>query len=255
VRCAAAGTVILFFSLFLSLPLSRRWYGPGRVGREFRPRHALLTMHVWFLHKRLISDVDDRESALLVQEELFNILWDDAACRIRRAGTSELMVNKHLMQVQQYTFLHLTHYDHAYTPHFLERPSERMKELRNLLALHVVRPPPGAAGSGSDPTANPAVVPPNPDQLERLAWYVEANYQNILMDWPDECYREGRVAWVDLPDFSGMRDAVTGDVLPDAPLHEDDVLPEPWLRNVTRRGTEYYWNPVTRASSWDRPRE
>jgi hypothetical protein len=231
-------------------------------------------MHLWFLHKRLISDFEDRDNALLVQEELFHILWDDTTCRIRRTGASEMRVNKLLGQVQQYTFLHLTHYDHAYTPHFLERPRERMKELRNLVMLHVVRPnsmsqqqegapAPTAeaeAEAESAPDPDPASAPPPPpaplvlpDQVDRLAWYVEANYQNVLLDWPDPYYREARVKWVDLPDFGGMRDPVTGDELPVLPLRPDDVLPFPWRESVTRRGAPYYWNHRTGESSWERP--
>lgn len=214
-----------------------RWFGPGRVNRDFRGRHALLTMHIWFLHKRLISDGVDKDTALLIQEELFNILWDDTTCRIRQQGVQELTVNKLLMQVQQYTFLHLTHYDHAYTE-FLDKPAERMMELRRIVWQHILV---------RDPEAEHRV-----DHLDRIAWYIEANYQNIVMDWPDEYYRQARVAWVDLPDFTRMRDA-DGTILSENPVHPEDVLPAPWLRNITMRGTEYYWNPITRASTYEKP--
>ena len=70
------------------------WFGPGRVPRDFRNRHALLTMHIWFLHKRLISDNIDKENALMLQEELFNMFWDDTTYRIRKEGVRELLVNK-----------------------------------------------------------------------------------------------------------------------------------------------------------------
>lgn len=194
-------------------------------------------MHIWFLHKRLISDTIDKHLALLIQEELFNILWDDTTSRIRRAGVNEWLVNKSLLKVQQYTFMHLTHYDHCYTE-FLRKPAERLNELRKLIWWHIfVR----------DEDAESRY-----DHLDRIAWYVEANYQNIVMDWPDEYYREGRVAWVDLPDFSDIKDA-KGNFLPENPIHPDDVLPTPWLRNITRSGLDYYWNPVTNRATWDRP--
>ena len=47
--------------------LISRWFQEARIPYEFRPRHALLTMHVWFLHKRLLSDQVDSHLALLVQ--------------------------------------------------------------------------------------------------------------------------------------------------------------------------------------------
>jgi hypothetical protein len=210
--------------------------------------------------------MEDRDNALLVQEELFNILWDDTVCRIRQTGTNELLVNKLLMQVQQYTFMHLTHYDQAYTSHYLQHPLERMKELRHLVSLHVVREQPSqsqqvpslssSSSTGATEDSNPppsSAAVPNVDQIDRLAWYIEANYQNIMLDWPDPYYREGRVQWVDLPSFEGMRDPQTGDPLPVPSLHPDDVLPHPWLFNITRRGDAYYWNPETRESTWERP--
>lgn len=235
-----------------------RWFGPGRIGREFRPRHAVLTLHVWLLHKRLLVDSYDQSAALKVDEELFSILWDDTTCRIRQTGVMELAVNKNLMQVQQYTFLHLTHYDHVYTQ-FLDQPAERLKELRNLVWHHwLLRDPDGEKRT---------------DHLDRICWYIDANYRNILHEWPDEYYRSSRVAWVDLPDFTNIRKAdhnhhtneddkadddddggSSGSLfLPERPLHPDDVLPHPWLRNITNRGVEYYWNPNTGESTWERP--
>ena len=88
------------------------------------------------------------------------------------------------------------------------------------------------------------------DQVNRIAWYIEANYQNILMDLPDAYYRQGRIAWVDLPDFAAENGADEEDFVQ---LHPDDVLPAPWLKNITLKGIDYYWNPETMESSWERP--
>ena len=52
----------------------RRWFTEARIPYEFRPRHALLTMHVWFLHKRLLADRVDSHLALLVQVRRFSCL-------------------------------------------------------------------------------------------------------------------------------------------------------------------------------------
>ena len=53
------------------------WYVDGRVSTAFRAKHAMLTLHVWFLHKRLI-----KEDSLWLQKELFGILWNDTKSRI-----------------------------------------------------------------------------------------------------------------------------------------------------------------------------
>jgi hypothetical protein len=194
-------------------------------------------MHIWMLHKRLIHDEIDKDRALMIQEELFNILWEDTICRLRREGVNELLVNKSLLKVQQYTFLHLTHYDHAYTE-FLDKPEDRLKELRKIVWQHIL--------------ARDEEAEHRTDHLDRIAWYVEANYQNIMMHWPDKFYRESRVAWVDLPEFSNMKDA-SGKVMDDNPVNPDDVLPEPWLQNITLRGVIYFWNPKANKVSWERP--
>jgi len=229
-----AFVVLMTFSL---TRYHRRWFGPARVSREFRSRHAILTLHIWLLHKRLLHDTVDKDGALLVQEELFNILWEDTICRIRKEGVNELLVNKNLMKVQQYTFLHLTHYDHAYTE-FLNKPEERLKELRKLLWQHVY-------------LRDESLEDWN-DLLDRLAWYVDANYRNIMQDWPYDYYRQSRVAWVNLPDYEGLCDA-QGQPVEANPVHEDDVVPKPWLRNITLRGVDYYWNPETKATTWTKP--
>jgi cytochrome b pre-mRNA-processing protein 3 len=217
-----------------------RWYGPGRVGRTFRPRHALVTMHLWFLHKRLIADGYDKSTALGIQEELFRIMWDDTTCRIRQQGVNELLVNKNLEKVQRYTFLHLTHYDHCFTPQFLDKPYERMQELRQLIWTHLF--------------VKDEAMEHRYDHLDRFVWYVEANVQNILLDWPDEYYRQARVRWVDLPSFDNLIEA-DGSPLEPQPIHPEDVLPPPWRRNITSSGIEYYWNAETLESRWERPTE
>ena len=61
---------------------------------EFRPRHALLLAHVWLIHKRLLAD---GESGKLMQESIFDLLWDDTSMRIRSMGINELSVNKNLV--------------------------------------------------------------------------------------------------------------------------------------------------------------
>lgn len=53
-------------------------------------------MHIWFLHKRLISNIDDPHRAALIQEELFDIFWTDTSNRMRAHGVNELLIQKNL---------------------------------------------------------------------------------------------------------------------------------------------------------------
>ena len=48
-------------------------------------------VHIWMMHKKLISEGDDGH---VVQECLFDELWEDTSNRIRGAGINELSVRK-----------------------------------------------------------------------------------------------------------------------------------------------------------------
>mmetsp|Transcript_1055 Transcript_1055/g.2906 ORF Transcript_1055/g.2906 Transcript_1055/m.2906 type:complete len:229 (-) Transcript_1055:84-770(-) len=94
----------------------RAWAKPGLVEtREFRPRHALVFAHVWLLHRGLeaapggLSPGDAR----LLQEALFDELWEDTILRIRAEGVAEISNNKHLTDVQKYSFQAALEYDDA----------------------------------------------------------------------------------------------------------------------------------------------
>ena len=219
-----------------------RWFGPGRIDRGFRSYQALLTMHIWFLHKRLIGDQEDPHQAALIQEELFDIFWTDSTNRMRAHGVNELLINKNLKTVQQYTFMHLFHYDHCYTE-LLDSPRDRLDELKNLVLTHILLLNPD----------DQKALDLHEDHAERIAWYIEAQYQNIVHDLPDSFYRKARIAWVDLPDFSNLKDG-SGRILEEIPIDSDDILPKNWLRNIANDGTYYYWNEKTRKSQWERPR-
>lgn len=192
-------------------------------------------MHIWFLHKRLISDTKNPNFSLLVQEELFDILWHDTKSRIRAEGVNELTVNKHLKDVQNYTFQHLTHYDHCFTE-LLNKPKERFRTLGGLVWRHILL---------QDAEAHD-------DVIKRLAYYIEFQYNNICQELPEEYFQEGRIAWGNMPDFTGMRDNA-GKPLDESPTHKDDLLPGGWLKNLTDSGDPYYWQPETMKSQWERP--
>ncbi len=65
---------------------------------------------------------------MIIQEELFDILWNDTQACIRAEGVHELTVNKHLKDAQQLTFLQCTHYDHAFQE-FATDDKKRFEEL------------------------------------------------------------------------------------------------------------------------------
>jgi cytochrome b pre-mRNA-processing protein 3 len=202
-------------------------------------------MHIWMLHKRLISpDNRDPDTAALIQEEFFDIFWSDATNRMRAHGVNEMMINKNLKSVQQYSFMHCFHYDHCYSSELLENPKERLEELKNLVMTHILLLNPDDHQAQED----------SADQAERIAWYIETQYQNIVHDLPDELFEKARIAWVDLPDFSDLKDA-SGKELETIENDPEDILSGNWVRNIANDGSFYYWNTETRESQWERPHD
>lgn len=69
----------------------------GLVGNDFRSKHTLLVTHVWMVHRRLsqqptgtgkVSDGGDEVQMKLMQEAVFDELWNDSMFRIRAIGVS-----------------------------------------------------------------------------------------------------------------------------------------------------------------------
>lgn len=302
----------------------REWYGPGRMGRDFRSRHAILAFHIWLLHKRLLQlehpsdhhyqlqpESSEHNHAATTKEdaapqplvrssrkdynmcqdidvELFSIFWDNTTCRIRALNVYELSVNKHLENVQKYTFLHLVQYDHCYTEAMLANPTERLNHLRQIVAVQWLRPKSvdqrnKAYDQGivlddeNDGTNDVEDMYRNTcDHIDRIVLYIDAQYQNIMYDLPYDHFTSGHARFVPLPQFANLHDttttmstpstvtnttdATTMGTIPYAeypntpvPCHPEDVLPYPWVTNITNGGKIYYWNLHTRVSSWIRP--
>jgi hypothetical protein len=174
---------------------------------------------------------------LLVQEELFDILWNDTRARIRAEGVNELTVNKHLKDAQQLTFLHCAHYDHAFQE-YAKDPKRRVEELAAAIWAHVL--------NRDEECYN--------DQLRRMAAYVEYQFMNIVLGLPDDYFWEGRIPWGDVPDFTGMEDN-SGKKLEEVTENPKgfEELPKPWVKTLTDAGDPYYWNTDTNETRWKKP--
>ena len=220
-------------------------------------------MHIWFLHKRLLANEGDPHNAALIQEELFDIFWIDSSNRMRAHGVNEMLINKNLKRVQQYSFMHMFHYDHCYTGDLLENPADRLEALKLTVKTHVLLLPSlhesedkNDSSFVSDESSREEILQKHveyDDQAERIAWYIETQYQNILHDLPDSFFQKARIAWVDLPSFDRMIDGNTGKELPERHVALEDTLPLHWTKSIANDGSYYYWNLKTREASWERP--
>jgi cytochrome b pre-mRNA-processing protein 3 len=113
---------------------------------DFRSQQALLMLHVWIVHRRLIGIKTDANgnsySGKLLQEALFDRLWDETTFRIRHQNVSELTVNKHLHEVQQRCFSQCVGYDQYFAAN-----SAKKRALSDALARNVLNVEPSTKTS------------------------------------------------------------------------------------------------------------
>mmetsp|Transcript_14812 Transcript_14812/g.59317 ORF Transcript_14812/g.59317 Transcript_14812/m.59317 type:complete len:244 (-) Transcript_14812:107-838(-) len=114
------------------------WVRRGLLPAEdFRPRHTLIMTHVWMVHRRLHAFAPGKplRDAKLLQEVLFDELWEDTTRRIRAIdGVAEISVDKHLRDVQRYSFAAAVEYDRALLE---ENADERLDKLAAAVWRHV----------------------------------------------------------------------------------------------------------------------
>ena len=184
----------------------------------------------------LISSATILKKLQNLQEELFDILWNDTRARIRAEGVNELTVNKHLKDAQQLTFLQCTHYDHAFQE-FATDDKKRFEELAGVNWMYVLNKDEEAYN----------------DQVKRLTMYVEYQLVNLLQGVPDDYFWDGRIPWGSLPDFASMKDNDGKELEEMADVQGLEMLPEPWVKTLTDAGVAYYWNTRTNETSWKKP--
>jgi len=241
-----------------SQALQPEWFAPSLVPKRFRAIHGLLSMHVWFLHKRLMAESDagigsQKTANLLLQEELFDLFWNDTRSRIRSLGVNEIMVNKHLKDAQQMTFLHVTQYDHAFS-NFKDDPQKRFEVICDAVWRQVL------LGGGGSNTKNDNEIsieedPIDDDVIRKIGAYVEYQYDNIMFKLPDDYFEEGRIGWGNLPDFTSNITDPKGSIVGDK---EDktgmEYIDDEWVEVLTDAGEPYYWNQMTNQTTWRHPK-
>jgi hypothetical protein len=165
---------------------------------------------------------------------LFDILWNDTRARIRAEGVNELTVNKHLKDAQQLTFLHCTHYDHAFE---MEDDKKRFEEIAGIVWTYVL--------NKDEEVCN--------DQLNRLVTYVQYQNMNLVEGVPDAYFWEGRIPWGDIPEFKSMKNNNGKELEEMGEVPGLEVPPEPWMKTLTDAGDKYYWNTETNQTTWKAP--
>lgn len=196
-----------------------------QLSPNFRGQQALLLAHVWMLHRRLALEGNDGK---VMQEVVFDRLWEETAVRIRFLNVSEMTVNRHLGEVQQVCFNACIAYDHGL--------KEGTPVLQSMIAKHLLdnETPAGMRAAGV------------------MAEYMKKELKNL--EKVDAKYiMEGTIPWSPHPQAPASAPA---------PVKQEDEEEEVtligqqfgnWRSALDNRGKLYYWNLTTRYSVWDRP--
>tara|TARA_B110000305_G_scaffold232060_1_gene286421 strand:- start:463 stop:1050 length:588 start_codon:yes stop_codon:yes gene_type:complete len=188
-----------------------------------------------------------------LQEALFDRLWDNTGSRIRAMGVRELMFNKHLKEVQSYTFECLAQLDHS-------RTMKSYKERHEELSLAIWRVVYGCSETVSD------------EHCASMARYIERELDKVMM-MDEILFLDGRIDFGRAPNFKGLKTRrrkgfrgrgevkeelfeVEGEEEEEGEerlLDQVEGLPAGWRSALTDGGKEYWWHVETRESVWERP--
>lgn len=218
------------------------WYSRGKIASDFRSKQTLLMVHIWLIHCRLLQE---GSKGNILQECMFDELWDDTCIRIRSVGINELMVNKRLGEVQAYSFRTCMELDHCMT---LQSNDERLEEIAGVMWRSAY-------------LRNNDIMP---DHVLELANHVIDEHTSF-MDIPSQAIVEGRVEFKGISHLWGgetkkaLKDRAVLDV-PNATHATADTQDEPleegeWRTNLSSDGTVYYYNTKTRETTWHVPEQ
>lgn len=193
-----------------------------QTGDSFRDRHALVMLHVWCIHRRLLGLGAEGK---LMQEAMFDAVWEDSRLHIRSLGVPELTVNKHLKQLQQVSFGALISYDNGL--------AQDHDTFAGTLYRNIYK---------SDESIPEEVV-------YRLATYVKMQLDAIER-LPEEQFMKGRIYWVgQSPEVLSHEEGAPQEIEMSSEADAENV----WEATLDQQGRTYYWNIHTRESVWEVP--
>lgn len=200
------------------------WFEALNLRRTFMTEHALLTMHVWILHKRHMLDFfgEGLFNGRLADKELFTRFWDDTQLRIRNAGIEEMSVNKQLEMLQKASFMDMFEYDAA-----LRMDDDNM-ELSAAVFKGVFQ---------SDENANI-------EDVIRLADWLRREVANILTQPKEDVYR-GWITW----------SPAVGETREQRLDRQRALFAGEWREKLWVDGSLYFFNTITEEVSRKCPPE
>lgn len=198
------------------------FYRALQLTPDFRGQQALLMLHVWIVHRRLVKEGTHGK---LIQEHVFDRLWEETSFRLRHQEISELTVNKYLNEVQQMCFSACVAYDRGLEENGAEG-------LISPLSKHLLNEEKNA--KYVEATAMSKYV------MKHLKAFESAPFADLEV---------GAIPWG--PRLLN-RDPVSNTVA-ELESHISGRQYKEWRSALDARGRIYYWNMRTRISSWDLP--
>ena len=191
---------------------------------DFRGQQALLTTHVWMVHRRLMLENDGTEKGKIMQEQVFDRVWEETMLRLRHQGIAELTLTKYLKEVQQFCFSSCVAYDKGLA-------TSKDDGLVAPLQKHLFN-----VDSGK------AFLP----QAKVMARYMLRELQN-LKEIPFENLVLGSINWGNPPKSSNSTSSEAYEII-------GQSFPGEWRSALEISGKVFYWNTKTRVSSWNLPK-
>lgn len=236
------------------------------VNDDFRSKHTLLVLHVWMVHKRLLTE---GKPGRTIQECLFDELWLDTTKRIRALGVNELSVTSY-----RYLFFRFD-----------------LSLLRSTLACLKFKGTPWNAvlsltmllNRNQKKTSSKRLLEHCGDSHTwdemRWKWTTFLNSQGKIFIWklgvlwllclckiryirheqlslqllPAKAIFEGRIKWGNLPTWAEAAAKHKARKDPVAATTGDPGSPGEWKEAIAPDGRIYYWNTKTRETQWDKP--
>lgn len=202
------------------------FYQGTQMAPEFRAQQNLLMLHVWMVHHALRVHGED---AKVLQEEMFDRLWEDSAVRVRRQPVPEVSVNKYVQEVQTMCFTAAVEYDNALLN--TDDPNAFNKALQKHLL-------------GKTDTSKPCEI------ARAIEAYVRREMKMTQALEKDVLF-SGDIPWGPAPPVS--------DAAAKSGIDEDpEIIGRRygnWRSALNLKGKFYYYNMRTRVSQWEKPTE
>lgn len=192
---------------------------------SFLKKHQIITLHVWFAHRYLMSRDEEGEA---IKSQVYEYFWEDTERRLRGHGIKEISISKNLRDMQTATVSALRLLDEGvHAALYANEASDEydVEKLREAVTTIFY-----GEGESVDSKKTDALVSYVLDELSALS----------RMDAGDVFV--GRFCWGEPP-------LATKEQIEAAQRSRED----PWKPAIDVFGKEYWFHANTKEARWEKP--